>query len=622
MNNKILKGTFSAALAVCALSVAAQLPVAGEHISHKQHLSSSSLKALRAASPVNAINQKGARLAAPRVMQTQEAVDVYNVMTRDTPSKPGAFYSVDAGYYNLVPGFALTILEDDSVVYARRGILGYPDRDLHFANRSKEGTFSAFEWDFDGDKFSEDTVLMHPYFANNGVYLNTPKLTATMNGVDSVYQMGYSQDYVDQTKFLPGMVALSRMAYVYNVDVDAAPFVNTFYSALSPTDPWGNGNMLFGWDTDMQPAYVELFDAPKDGAVVLWGTHFYVLTPTTVDLGKKRFTVSWAEYDSKKDEWVLVKEFKDVKAKLDRDLSTTTLRVWEVAVNTETPECLVNSSFYVMIDGPQDGTKWALLSQLDRMDFTDSERNTAYYVPKKGEYAGQMCQYVLQLQNGNEVVDFNYASSLDIHQYVATPYMIMCKDNARLDFVQDTNYDFSIDGETQKYLILDWLGGASNDVTVSATVSNSSDGDWFTVTQPVEAEGKSNLFAISMTAQAKPWNVKGRRATLTLTDNKGFSRDLTIYQGDRSAADDALSVEAVNASGRVDVTAAGEGFDVIYPSSYNRLDVYATSGQLVGTYALSAGGSAHIAAASWQKGIYVFQFAGNEGTQVVKVLKK
>ena len=118
--------------------------------------------------------------------------------------------------------------------------------------------------------------------------------------------------------------------------------------------------------------------------MVLWGTHFYVLTPTTVDLGKKRFTVSWAEYDSKKDEWVLVKEFKDVKAKLDRDLSTTTLRVWEVAVNTETPECLVNSSFYVMIDGPQDGTKWALLSQLDRMDFTDSERNTAYYVTKIG----------------------------------------------------------------------------------------------------------------------------------------------------------------------------------------------------------------------------------------------
>ena len=75
--------------------------------------------------------------------------------------------------------------------------------------------------------------------------------------------------------------------------------------------------------------------------------------------------------------------------------------------------------------------------------------------------------------------------------------------------------------------------------------------------------------------------MKGRRATLTLTDNKGFSRDLTIYQGDRSAADDALSVEAVNASGRVDVTAEGEGFDVIYPSSYNRLDVYATSGQLV-----------------------------------------
>lgn len=285
--------------------------------------------------------------------------------------------------------------------------------------------------------------------------------------------------------------------------------------------------------------------------------------------------------------------------------------------NTDMPEVLVKNSFYVMIVGPQDGTKWALMAQLDRIDYPDPERNTAYFVPTVGEYAGQVRQYVLQDQTGQA---FNYASSLDIHQFVATPYMIMSKNGT--DVIEDTNYDFNATGEVRDLLISDWLGGSSNGVSITATVSNSSHGDWFSVTQPVAAEGKSNLFAITLTAQAKPFNVKGRRATLTLTDNKGFSRDLTIYQGDRSAADDALSVEAVNASGRVDVTAAGEGFDVIYPSSYNRLDVYATSGQLVGTYALSAGGSAHIAAASWQKGIYVFQFAGNEGTQVVKVLKK
>lgn len=605
MNNKIFKGLFSVALMACAMSVSAQLPVLSVQ---KAQLPAKSKAALKAGKPAVAGHLEVAGKAAPRT------VDLNDVVTRGG-EKPGTFYTVETGYYNLVPGLGLATVSEDSVVFARNGIMAYPDRDLHFIHATKEGTYSAFEWDFGGDdKFTEDTIRMHPFFAPNGVYLETPKLTATKDGVDSVYCMGGGYE---DGKFVPGMVALSGMGYVYNVDVDGYPFANTFYNSLSPNDPWGAGHMLFGWDTTDKPAYMEIFDAPKKGGIMLWGTHFYVMTPTSVDLGKKRFAVSWSEHVPETDEWKMVKEFTEIRPRLVRDLSNDAFRVWDVTVNTDMPEVLVKNSFYVMIVGPQDGTKWALMAQLDRIDYPDPERNTAYFVPTVGEYAGQVRQYVLQDQTGKA---FNYASSLDIHQFVATPYMIMSKKGT--DVIEDTNYDFNATGEVRNLLISDWLGGSSNGVSITAAVSNSSHGDWFSVTQPVAAEGKSNLFAITLTAQAKPFNVKGRRATLTLTDNKGFSRDLTIYQGDRSAADDALSVEAVNASGRVDVTAAGEGFDVIYPSSYNCLDVYATSGQLVGTYALSAGGSAHIAAASWQKGIYMFQFAGSEGTQVVKVLKK
>ena len=622
MKHVTLKGMLSAAMAVCTMSVAAQVPSAvvkpafhPETVAGKQALRTG-------ATVVKTPNGQAVRLAAPRLRSAGEAVSAYNVMKRDTPVKPGAFYKVESGYYNLVPGFALASISEDSVVYANHGVLGYPDRDIHFINATPEGTYSAIEWDFSGDKFLEDTVMMHPFFANNNVFLDTPKLTATSDGVDSTYQMGYGSDNNYDGKDgrnAPGMVSLSQLAYVYNVDVDATPFYNTFYSALGASAPWTRGNMLFGWDPDLQSSFVEMFEAPKDGAVALWGTHFFVLTPSSVDLAKKRFAVTWAEWDEESQEWVMRKEFTDIKPELERGYQLgNNLRVWSVSVNTEQPDCLVENEFYVMITGPQDGTQWSLFSQLDRMDFPNPERNTAYYVPAKGDYQGQLCQYVLQLTSGEEWV---YASSLDIHQFVVTPYMIMCKDDASMAFMQDKNYDFDVNGEEQKYLIIDWMGSAENGTSIKAEVSNSTDGDWLAVTQPTVSEVQKNYFSISFTASAKPWNGKGRRATVTLTDHKGFSRELVMYQGDRAEADNALSVETVNAAGKVEVAQQGEDYRVAYPTSYDRVNVYDASGRMVAEQALTDVGSAVVHAASWRGGIYLMQFSGRAGMQTVKVVK-
>lgn len=623
MNNLTLKGLFSMVGIAWAFSATAQqipnLP--------KQSLSPDAVKALQKASPESFLNNRKVKLLAPRLMQqTEEETTGYRkVMKRDAQAKPGTFYSVESGYYNLVPGFGLAVVDEDSVVFSRRGILGYTDRDLTLFNRTPKNTYSAIEWDFYGEKSAEDTIKVHPYFANNRVYMESPKLTATMNGADSTYQMGYGLNLFDESSpYISGMVALSGMAYVYNVDVDATPLVNTFYTSFSSSNPWGAGNMFFGWDTDFKPAYLELYDAPAGGAVALMGTHFYVLTPTNVDLAKKRFSVSWAEEDPTNKEWNMVHEFKDLKPQLNREMSSSEIRVWEITATMDEPDCLVKNKFYVMIAGPQDGTKWALLSQLDRMNGVsdDQQKNTAYYIPTVGEFAGQFCQYVFSIDDGSGEQVIQYATSLDIHQYVVTPYMVMCKDNVTNDYIQDTNYDFSIDGETQKYLILDWMGGASNGTSISAKVSNSTDGDWVSVTQPVEAEGRTNLFALSVTAQSKPWNVAGRRATLTLTDNKGFSRELVIYQGDREEADKLLSIKETNASGKINVTQEKESIKAVYPTSYQKLNVYSVSGQLTEICELPSEGEVQVSTASWAEGIYLLQFVGAEGTQTVKIVKK
>ena len=114
--------------------------------------------------------------------------------------------------------------------------------------------------------------------------------------------------------------------------------------------------------------------------------------------------------------------------------------------------------------------------------------------------------------------EFTYNTSLDIHMFVATPYIIMSEDDATATIVQQDELELNIDGETHNYLLMDWFGTASSGTTISASISESTDGDWLTVTQPVQAgtdANRKNYFSMSLKATSKDWLLEGRRATLT-----------------------------------------------------------------------------------------------------------
>lgn len=634
MNKSVLKGILGVIILSCTTPAIAQLPQLKQQpleLSTKENikLSERSIKALQTANPQQVLGNRNVKLSTPYVKGTPNAAltTLPKVVKRDGETSPATFYNADSGYYNLVPGFGLYAVSDDSIVYSRRGILGYPDRDLHFYNQTPE--FDNLIWDFSGVQYEADTMSLHPYFGSGTTYyMDTPYLTATLNNVDSTYCMGYGFDYLDSDNNVGGMVALTGGAYAYNVDVDADPFYNTFYNALGADDVWEEGNILFGWDTSYESAFIELFDAPYDGAIGLWATQFYILTPTTVDLAKKKdyITVTWAAQNTETGEWEALKTFDSSDLTIYRDptLSGSSLRVWFVSVMSDQP-ILTEGSFYVMITGPQDGTEWALCAQLDRLDFPDPERNTAYFVPSVGEYAGLICQYVLTVydEEGTEYYDYTYCSSLDIHQYFVTPYMLLYEQSTET-LLTETYIDFNIDGETQSYYIGDWDGGVSDGVSMTATITNSTDeDDWITVDEELgQSELYSDYFDLNITVSSKPWNVEGRRATLTLKDNLGFKREFVIYQGDHDVADEAAAVATVNASGKVNVTAQGNTFSLTYPTDFSNLNIYSTSGQRVGTYALSSGGSQNINVSSLRTGMYILQFVGKDTTQTVKVVKK
>ena len=168
----------------------------------------------------------------------------------------------------------------------------------------------------------------------------------------------------------------------------------------------------------------------------------------------------------------------------------------------------------------------------------------------------------------------------------------------------------------------DWWGTGETGLELTATVSNSTDGDWLTVTAPKAGTGTSaSLFSMSITAAPKKFNVKARRATVTISDNVGFSREIIVYQGDHAIADEMLAVEEVRNTGKIKVTADAERYNVIYPTIYKTLNVYNVSGHLMNTKTLSEDGVVTIDAQSWTNGVYLLKFTGNGKTQTIKVVR-
>lgn len=525
--------------------------------------------------------------------------------------KPGTYYSVNNGVYHLVPDFLLGQDYNGTNQYANCGILGYIDRDMVFKNQTP--LCDQFSWNLFNQELTEDSIIIHPFFASNGLSIETPILRTTLAGVDSVYQMGNSFDADGNLR--KGMVALNGGAFVYNVDVDAQPFMNTFYGTTSADDPWNN--VLFGNDTEYKPLYMEFFEEPAGGPVFLNATHFYVISPLTENLKGKTFTVAWWEMNLEKGEWEVRKEI-PVKADGYEEYQSLGIRLWDLMALDENLNVMVKNSFAVVVNGPQDGSKWAMLHQLDRMDFPDKERNTAFFIPTVGTNAGQLCQYQIGYVDNGQVVTEFYNTSLDIHQYVLTPFILLCKDDADMTIYDVNKLDLDINGEERKFILSDWYGGPNANVTISATVQQG-DENWLTITQPT-ASLDGFTFNFTVKAESKDFLIEGRKAVVTLTDSKGFSRDIIFYQGDRDAADKpSSSVESIESEQILKVTSDAKSFQVACPAGSKSLKVLNVSGLQIAEYPVSEDGMVEVAKTSLSKGIYLFQVTG-KSTQTIKVL--
>lgn len=567
---------------------------------------------------------------APAFSQQPAAAATKRALKRDAEVvKPGSFYTVAPGYYNLVPGYGVAYENDEVSVYAEHGILGFIDRDIVFTNRTPE--YDSFYWTVEDNTYTYDEIMAHPLF-NEQRYMEPPLLTATLAGVDSTYQMGaYVQPAEDgqESKTVPGMIALSGGAFVYNVDIPASPFSETSYGSLS--GDWNS--MIFGYEKDLKTAYMEMFDAPAGGNAALASTLFHVVTPNTVDLSGNPFKVTWVAKQKGSGEWKSLAQMTS-SASYMPESSGNGLRLWRVLASPEDQDfILVEDSFYVMIEGPHDA-QWAMFhyyrsntvvnekgEPVDELDPV-VDKNTAYFVYLEGEQAGTMGQYMgTTTDNSGNTVYVRRNASLDIHQYVITPYMLLVEKDL-MNVNQTGMVDIAATGETLDYYLSDWRGGADSNVAITATVSASTDGDWLTVKQPAAAEGAnlSYMFTFGVEASYLDFDTEGRRATVTLTDNAGFSRDIVVYQGDHDAADEALAVAEVNASGKVKAVCDGEEFLLTYPTGYCSLSVYDISGKLLDSRSLSPAGSDRISASGLRNGIYLLQFVGKDA-QTVKVLK-
>lgn len=611
---KLIKTGWVAVLAMASVSAGAQqLLPAGE--------SAASLVRLQKTPQLNEQTAPKAGLLEGNYTKAAPQGKARSVVKRDgEAAKPGTYYKTVEGFYNLSPGHALLQNSDGTYVYSEHGVMGYIDRDMRFVNKTEK--YDAIQWDFMGVQPKEDTIAFHPFFSSTG-YIATPKLTATLAALDSTYQMGtYTTVENNEKKVVEGMISLSGSAWVSNIGVEATPFIDTYYTTLSGTDPWNN--MLFGHDTTTKPVYVECFEAPFGGSVALYNLYFYVMTPTTVDLSRKKFSVAVMEDQTGEEEWATKAEFTNIVPELIESSASSGLRLWSVQVQPK-DVVMMNNAFYVLISGPQDGTKWALMTEYTRGTSTEPNRNTAFYIPTMGENKDEFCQYRLTTINTitGEEEDFDYATSLDLRVFMITPYIIVANNDAAMSYVQDGIIDLDESGDARNYLLSDWWNTPANGVTISAKVSASTDGDWLTVSQPTGSTevGKTNFFDLKVSAASLPFDLEGRRATVTLTDNKGFSRDVVVYQGSRVEADRILAVEQVDAQGTVTVSQEEGGYVATYPTYYTRMNAYDATGRRIGTYALDKSGQVKVNAKAWGKGIYTLQFVGAEGAQSVKVLR-
>ncbi|MBR6590897.1 MAG: hypothetical protein IKK67_10655 [Bacteroidaceae bacterium] len=453
----------------------------------------------------------------------ERKVDSKQPVTRSSNSFFKASYTVSEGILNVVPGYPL---DEDGTIYTGNGIMAPMDCKVTYTNTSVGA--ANHDWMI-GDWVSVNTPQISTNYIPNTsedlIFETMPLLTIySTSGEMDTYQYGFHQD-IETKEDVDGIAYNIPVAYAWNVDPHAESLFHTFYATFGSWD-----QVLFGSDSDMKSSYIESYDKPLTPMALL-GASFFVAAPSDATLDQKEFTVNWMKtvMQDGVPMYAPMTEAITTKPQLVWRSDNDGFSLWTVTVNLP-KQIMIDEQFAIIIDGPIDGTQWALLHQLDRT----SDKNTAGFIPTVGDYAGRILTYQLLYEGETEYRRYN--TSLDIHLRVAMPFIMMGDDYSMwTDSLGADNAGMQIDAYAMAWSVLMW-----NDYT---PLKISTTADWLRIENVVPAELDKNMMtSFRLVIDPLPEGVAGRQADIIFSDNLGFTRRRTFIQGDAAAGIDDVTV--------------------------------------------------------------------------------
>lgn len=476
-------------------------------------------------------------------MQRVEMKNIFTDLNRVSKSEfsaratraaaPVAYYEVESGVYTLVPDMRFT--EEISTNNGYLVPLNTPI-EYKYVNPGIGGDPVYYEWTIDQDIYrSTSAVKVYtPYVFLDEYVTYTPELYVGSNAGEDVYSAGTLTFTMSDggTKEVLGMIPLAGSGWISNLDVNAYPGISTSLLYYDSSNPWGS--VFFGTETEYHSAYIEYYDAPKGGYASVQGNYIPVVTPSDVDLTNKTFALAYAEVV---DSQLVIRSEQEVtggeniiKVNVDEENKVAEWVIFGVLDEA----IMMKNQWAVLIQGPQDGTQWAMRCQVDRLDDglgLNDDKVTSYQVIMSGEYAGYITPAVSYTSSSGDVKE--YPTSLDMYTFVAYPWMSIATDSYL--FADTIPSDAA--GGVASAMLASW--GMVEGLTVT------SDTEWLScTTSPYIIEGQTAewLLNIEINVEPLPTDVDGRMGHLTFKDKEGYTKVFTVIQGDAAASIEEVTV--------------------------------------------------------------------------------
>jgi hypothetical protein len=136
--------------------------------------------------------------------------------------------------------------------------------------------------------------------------------------------------------------------------------------------------------------------------------------------------------------------------------------------------------------------------------------------------------------------------------------------------------------------------------------------EWITSTFSDNKDGTS---IYTLTVNALPEGIESRYDPVVLTDGRGGKATFHITQSTP------VGIKNIKSLSQAKIASVNGNFEFSYsPELFSRADLFAISGQKIGSYALPVSGKLTVAASAFPNGIYIVKFSGIT-VVTVKVVK-